>query len=329
MQQPDSQASTCAAAEDHLSKWPIIRRIFIFALVLGVGVYVAWWAALYFMQDELLFPGKSLPVPARTLRFPNAKVIVTNLPDGGQAEAWLIPGIGVDDQHPGPMVMYFHGNAELIDYLDDVILAYWQRGISVLLPEYRGYGRVSGEPSQQALREDCLQFFDIAMEQPMVDRNRIVFHGRSLGSAVAVDLASYRKPAGLVIESAFTSMVELAHDLAAPGFLVRNPYLTDQVLPLLHVPTLIMHGADDDIIPVKYGRKLAALTPDAAYVELKAGHNDLAMLPEYWPHIFDLLHKLNIRTEILARKLPASGEIPDSTTQPDTQPAATAPATQP
>ena len=171
-------------------------------------------------------------------------------------------------------MVFFHGNAELIDYQNDVVSYYHGLGCSVLLPEYRGYGRSTGVPSQDNIRADAVQFYDMLIQRPDVDHARIFFHGRSIGSAVAIDVATERKPAALIIQSAFTNAASMAHGYLAPGFLLKSPFRNDRSLAGLDVPMLIFHGSHDEIIPVAHGRALHALLPQATYVELNCGHND-------------------------------------------------------
>jgi pimeloyl-ACP methyl ester carboxylesterase len=146
--------------------------------------------------------------------------------------------------------------------------------VSTLVLEYRGYGRCGGRPSQTALVGDAVQFFDWLAGRPEVDPTRIVFQGASLGGAVAAALAEQRRPAALVLERTFASMPALAHQYGLPGFLCRNPFETDRILPTLHMPIAIYHGRSDRRISVAHGRRLHALVPGSRYTELPCGHDD-------------------------------------------------------
>jgi fermentation-respiration switch protein FrsA (DUF1100 family) len=210
---------------------------------------------------------------------------------GGHVEAWFVPARS-DTGGRRPVIVYFHGNAEIIDHQQAVVAGYRRLGCSVLLPEYRGYGRSAGKPSQRAILADNVRFFDELVERPEVDAARIVFHGRSLGGAVAADLAMKRKPAALVLESTFTSVASMAHRYAAPEFLVTNPYRTDRVVATIGVPVLSFHGTRDTIIPVAHGRELARLAPGIVYREYDCGHNDFpgdANASAYWAEIESFL----------------------------------------
>jgi len=255
-------------------------------------VYVGWCATLYFYQEHLIFPGAFIRGPAARHVDPQTIIMPLNLPGGGQVESWFQPAPTASAAHPGPAVIFFHGNAELIDYQDDITLGYHQLGYSVLLPEYRGFGRSAGEPSQEGIVEDAVQLYDQLRARPEVDPARIIIHGRSLGGGFAAQLALKRRPVALVLESTFTSAAQMAYKYGVPQFLVKYPLRTDQVLPQLSCPLLLFHGITDTIIPVQHGRRLHELVPNAVYIEYPCGHNDMPG-PEnerdYWAQIRNFL----------------------------------------
>ena len=205
---------------------------------------------------------------------PREAEVMTIDADGDKVQAWFFTAPDASADHPAPVAVFFHGNAELIDYQNDVVSYYRGLGCSVLLPEYRGYGHSDGTPSQDHIRADAVRFYDMIAKRQDVDSSRIFFHGRSIGSAVAIDVATERKPAALIVQSAFTNGASMAHGYLAPGFLLKNPFRNDRSLAGLDVPMLIFHGSHDEIIPVTHGRALHALLPKATYVELNCGHND-------------------------------------------------------
>jgi hypothetical protein len=239
-------------------------------LVTGVLAYTASCT----LQERAIFPREYANQHA--LAGPPAGVtpLWSPAPDGTRVEAWFVPGRGASAERPGPAVMFFHGNGELIDHQLSLAGWYAARGVSVLLPEYRGYGRSEGKPSQAAIVADMLRFHDDLVARPEVDRARVVFHGRSLGGGVASALAAVRPPAALILESTFTSLAALARSHGLPEALCRHPFRTDHVLPELRRPVLIFHGSEDEVIPVDHGRGLHASAPGSTYVELPGRHND-------------------------------------------------------
>ena len=148
----------------------------------------------------------------------------------GRVEAWFIPAEGVTAERPGPVVVVLHGNAGFIDDLPYYFSEYQRMGISLFLPEYRGYGRSDGEPSEASITADLVHFYDLLVQRPDVDPTRIVFHDFSLGGATACSLASYRRPAALILESTFTSFRELVADFFIPSMAVFDPFENLQVV---------------------------------------------------------------------------------------------------
>ncbi len=239
--------------------------------------YVLWCGVLFFYQDRLLFPtdAPQEPLP-RPLTGPAAEatiVVLIDTPQGAN-EAWFLPAPSASTEVPAPAVMFFHGNAEIIDYQDHIVAGYHRLGVSVMLPEYRGYGVAAGRPSQRAIREDNERFYEWLAARPEVDADRIVFHGRSLGGGVACDLATVRRPAALILESTFISAASMASQYLAPEFLCRHPFRNDRVVVQLDCPILIGHGALDETLPIHHGRHLRELVPEAEYREYTCGHND-------------------------------------------------------
>ena len=283
------------------AKSPRRRRKWRRVLIDAVGIYVVWCLALYFYQGRLLFPNDLAPEPGPEPT--NEQTFVTELDIGGgqHVEAWFIPTKGLSSETPGPVVIFFHGNAEIIDYQDFIVQGYLRLGCSVMLPEYRGYGRSGGKPSQKALRADNVRFYDELVQHDDIDKSRIVFHGRSLGGAVAADLAKERMPAALILESTVTSVAVMAHKYWVPSFLVRNPFHTDHLVAEAEIPLLIFHGSGDPIIPVRHGRALSDLSLNGTYVEYDCGHNDFPgdqNEQAYWAEIESFLECAGIISRV-------------------------------
>ena len=261
-------------------------------LVFLAFLYVIWCITLYFLQDQIAFPANLAPAPREVVPYPGVIELTLDVGSDAKVVGWLVPAPRGDADRPAPAVVYFHGNAEIIDYQDDIVAGYHRLGCAVFLPEYRGYGRSGGRSSRDGIREDCMRFYDLLARRPDVDASRIVFHGHSLGGAVAADLSAHRRPTAMILQATFTNAETMAHQLLAPGFLVRHQYHTDQVVANLDIPILIIHGSRDVVIPVRHGRKLRGLAKQGTYVEYDCGHTDLPdpdRTPTYWREIESFL----------------------------------------
>lgn len=269
------------------SVWKKAGRMLGSLLFMMVAGILLWWVTLYLMQDTMIYARHMVPASAAGVSYPG-EVRLERVVAGELAYAVFVPVPGLKPGQTAPVLVFCHGNAELIEHQAWIVDQYHRMGVSVLLPEYRGFGRSTGNPSQVAIREDSLYFLDQVLHRPDVDPKRVVFHGRSLGGAVAADLAAHHQPAGLIIESTFTSIVSMANRRYAPGLIVRHPYRTDLVLQAAKFPILMFHGLRDEIIPLAEGRQLHELAKRSGqvvrYYEFDAGHNEFPgrAEPEYW-----------------------------------------------
>lgn len=193
--------------------------------------------------------------------------------DGARVEGWFLRPQGAHASDRLPVAIFLHGNAELIDWCDEDARFYLKQGLCVLLPEFRGYGRSSGAPSQAAILSDLRAFRAWLAQQPAVDASRTILHGRSIGAAIAAQAAADAPPSALILESPFTSMTRLAWGYALPSPLVRHPLQTDRALPTLTCPILILHSEDDEIIPFEHAQTLHTLAPGSTLVRLRGSHN--------------------------------------------------------
>jgi fermentation-respiration switch protein FrsA (DUF1100 family) len=242
------------------------------ALCLALAGY---WGLLFLVQRSLLFPAPSpSDAPARPA---DARQVWLTTP-AGPVETWYLPPLSGAGR-PAPLILFAHGNGELIDYWPAAFDPPRRSGHAVLLLEYPGYGRSQGRPSEASITAAALAAFDWAASQPEVDAARIVGYGRSLGSGAVCALIGRRPLAGLILESPFSSVRSFARRYGAPGFLVRDPFDNLSRIRRYHGPLLILHGEHDDIIPPLHGRALAAAAPQAEFHLLPCGHNNC---PRAW-----------------------------------------------
>ncbi len=264
-----------------------------------LSLYALWLVTGCAIQRNVLFPrGMTHPNPvAATMTLGLQQLSIDT--DQGPVEAYLLPGRGVDAKHPGPLVIFAHGNGELIDY--SAASGEWEpyraMGISVALCEFRGYGRSAGDPTEQRIVSDFVKLYDRLAARADVDAQRIIIHGRSIGTGVACGLAAQRPPAALILQSPFRSVAAIMAGFWIPRFCVLDPFDNEAVLATFEKPVLIMHGTRDTVIPVAHGRALSKLTRRAQYIEYDCGHNDLPPdRQKYWDDIYAFLRQQQIVT---------------------------------
>lgn len=199
--------------------------------------------------------------------------------DGARVEAWFLPCA----RPTAPVVIFAHGNGELIDHWPQQLEAYRELGFHVLLPEYRSYGRSGGRPSEAAIVGDFVAFHDLVVERPEVDG--VILHGRSLGGGVVCGLARQRPARALILESTFTSMVDMLAMWMVPSFLVTDRFDNLGVVAAFKGPVLVMHGKRDSIVPYSHGVRLADSAKHGRLITFDTDHNDLPDRVPYWGEI--------------------------------------------
>ncbi len=182
-------------------------------------------------------------------------------------------------------LIFFHGNAgNLYDRLYNVA-GLVGSGFNVLIIDYRGYGKSDGAPSEKGLYADGLAALDYLAREQGIDPTRVVLFGRSLGSTVAIELATHASVGALVVESAFTGMQDMArvHYSWLPGIVLRglrHEFDSLAKVPGLRAPVLYVHGDRDAIVPLEMGRRLYEASPEPKeWLEIPgAGHNDTVLI---------------------------------------------------
>ncbi len=196
--------------------------------------------------------------------------------DAARQFAWLIPAAPTSEE--APWVLFLHGNAATI--AARVNIAHYAElrklGLNVMAPEYRGFGGLAGLPTESVLAADAQAAYDYLRNVRHVPATRLVIYGWSLGSAVAVTLASEVDAAALILEGAPASLVAIGQQ-QYPFFpvrlLMRNPFDSIRRIDRVRAPTLFLHSPEDAVIPIAEGRRLYEAAPgDKAFVEVRGGH---------------------------------------------------------
>ena len=245
------------------------------------------------MQDRLLYYPQPLlgspPTPpvGRTL-----ETVQWLSKDNHRLHGWLIRPATTN----APLVIYFGGNAEEVSW--QITQAHRYQQYALLLVNYRGYGRSEGTPSEQALFADALTIYDEIGKRADIDHSRIVLHGRSLGSGVAVHLASQRAVQGLILTTPYDSIEALAQS-HFPAWMValflRERYDSLALADRLTVPLLCLIAPQDQIVPNHHSQRLFdAWVGKKKWWSAITGtdHNSISERSAYWDRIGEFLDDL-------------------------------------
>ena len=215
--------------------------------------------------------------PPGPVALEGATLIETATPDGRAVRAFAV---GLDAPNDAPVLLHFHGNASRADHMLPLAREVAGLGVGVVLAEYRGYGVSAAEgPSTESGLYDDAEALVVELGRRGVAPTRLVLWGTSLGSGVACELAARGRGAGLVLETPYTSMADMATRVLpiAPGrWLVRDVFDNLTKAPSIRLPALVVHGDADEVVPFAMGEAVARAIPGAAWRVVPGGHhNDL------------------------------------------------------
>jgi pimeloyl-ACP methyl ester carboxylesterase len=268
-------------------------RVFLFGVAVAVVVLIAYWAIVYTLQRRLIFPR---PLTATNVA-PGPGVERHWLRIGGDSardgvagaagdriEVWHLPATPPSARRP--LLIFTHGNGEVIDLWPEAFEPLRQQGVGALLVEYPGYGRSEGTPSQSAITEAVVAAYDLAVDELGYPAAGVFAYGRSIGGGAASALATRRPVAGLILESSFSSIAAMAGSYLVPAFLIRDPFDNVAAVAAFDGPVLVLHGARDTLIPVDHGRRLAAAARRSELHLMPCGHNDC---PRPWDRVLEFV----------------------------------------
>lgn len=193
--------------------------------------------------------------------------------DNLKLNGWFIPA-----KNPHTVVLYFHGNAGNISHRIEIAKFFNEKNFSFFIIDYRGFGRSQGSPFELGTYLDALAAYEYLVKVKGIPAEKIVLYGKSLGAAVAIDLASKVKAGALICESGFTSSASVARDIYKfiPVWLfVTQKYDSLKKVGKIDTPKLFIHSKNDEIIPFRHTERLfeTAKEPKEFYV-MRGGHND-------------------------------------------------------
>jgi len=247
---------------------------------------------LYFPDATLVATPAAAGLAYESVSFPAA--------DGTLLHGWFIPG-----DPDLPALLYCHGNAGNISHRIESLDQFHRLGLNVFSFDYRGYGQSTGQPSETGTYQDARGAL-AWLGQRGWEADRTIYFGRSLGAAVALQLALEAPPAALVMETPFTSIADMGRHhypilYRALGWLVDLDYDNARKIPSLRTRLLITHGTADSIVPVEMARQLYTLAPEPKQLVLiqGIGHNHMFFAKDEYLLEWSRLLK-EVMTEITA-----------------------------
>jgi fermentation-respiration switch protein FrsA (DUF1100 family) len=238
-----------------VSWWRVVRSV--------VLIYVGFMAWAYFYAEKIIFP-----IPPRSYA-DTPEIIKVATPRGEHISA-----LALENTAASPWILHSHGNYEDLGTVRPFLDEVQAMGFSVMAFDYSGYGTSEGRPTERTVYEDALAVFDYMTNAMKIAPGRIIVHGRSVGAAMAVEVAAKRPVGGLVIESGFVTAFRVRTVIPISPF---DRFRNIRKIRDVRCPVLVFHGREDEIIPFWHGEALFAAAPDpkrSVWVD-GAGHNDL------------------------------------------------------
>lgn len=241
-------------------------------LLVFAALPAVWLLLRRFEQSQMYEPSRELEATPDEAGMAYEDVFLT-AEDGVRIHGWWVKA--VPDR---ATVLFCHGNAGNISHRLELIDLFHRLGLNVLIFDYRGFGRSEGSPNEAGTYRDGEAAYRHLREERGIAPGRIVIFGRSLGGAVAIELARRVEAAALVCESTFTSaeeMGKLIYPSLPVGLLVRNKYDSISKVGGLTLPVLFLHSPEDELVPFEHGRRLfrAAAAPKE-FLAIRGGHGD-------------------------------------------------------
>ncbi len=242
-------------------------------LFIVITTWVLLSLLIYFFQPKFIyFPYKEVEATPNLISLDYEEITLTTS-DGVELNAWWIPS-----PNARATLLFLHGNAGNISHRLDSINIFHQLGLSVLIIDYRGYGKSTGTPSEQGTYIDSETAWTYLTKEKNISPDNIIIFGRSLGGAVAIWLAEKHPPTALIVESSFTSIADVGkhyYPYLPTSLLARIKYPSIKRVSNINSPVLVIHSVNDEIIPYQHGQRLyeAAKEPKS-FLEINGGHND-------------------------------------------------------
>ncbi|MDH5395267.1 MAG: alpha/beta hydrolase [Gammaproteobacteria bacterium] len=253
-----------------ISKYSSLLYSFILLVVSVIGILNIY---LYIQQPGMIFyPVKEVDVTPKEWEL-EYTALKLKLPDGQNIAAWYLP-------HPQAekTVLFFHGNGGNMSHRGDSLYIFHKLKLNSLIIDYPGYGESEGSPSEKNLYDSADAAWQYLMTEKKTKAEKIIIFGRSLGGAVAADLASRVNAGGLILESTFSSVRDMV-SILFPGvsnlIYLRYSFDTLNKIKKIKSPVLVIHSPGDEVIPFVLGKKVFdSIESEKEFLQIKGGHND-------------------------------------------------------
>ncbi|MCG8325789.1 MAG: alpha/beta hydrolase [Thiotrichales bacterium] len=251
----------------------LLKRMLSSLLTIAVSVFVLLSVFVYVFQGQLVyFPSQHLVLTPRDIHLPYEDVSLEST-NGNRIHGWYIP-----HPHARAQLLFLHGNGGNISHRLDSLNIFYNLGLSTLIIDYQGYGQSEGTPSEQATYDDAQVALNFLLEKNPATEQPVIIFGRSLGGAVAGWLATQHTPAALIIESTFTSVMDMGkkyYPFLPVTLLTRYRYDTLSRIGSVGCPLLVVHSPDDEIVPYTFGETLYSHASEPKhFLQIRGGHND-------------------------------------------------------
>jgi len=230
-----------------------MNKFFYISLSLGLITYLIVLTYIYLFQRNLLYHPSDNSYQGDEINFDYKEIFIQNK-EGIKLKAWLHEKDLVNKK----TIIFFHGNAGNLRNRNYKLNELSKFDVNFLIVAYRGFSGNQGKPSERGLYEDARSTLDWLKIKGVKEKN-LILYGESLGTAVAIEIAQNKYLAGIILESPFTSMVELAqkyYPVLPVKYLLKDKYETIKKLPNINSPLLVLHGKLDNIVPFSMGKKL-------------------------------------------------------------------------
>lgn len=243
-------------------------------LIIIIGVILVLYK-LYFLfleQKSLYYPEKKITENPTNVGILFEEVNFKTA-DNEILHGWYVPA-----KEAKITILFCHGNAGNISNRLHKVKFFNESGVNFFIFDYRGYGKSSGKPSEKGLYKDAVAAYDYLVSRNDVSNDKIVVYGESLGGAVAAELCLRRKTRALILQSCFSSVAKIAREIypfLPVKILVAQKYDTLSKIKNIHIPKLILHGQQDEIINFQHAEMIfqSAANPKQ-FLPFNGGHND-------------------------------------------------------